>query len=63
MIGSFNLRRKRLLFHIFWWKLVLTVTRFMKKATLYVVLNNINNSMTLDNSKNKLYSCNAYEII
>ena len=63
MIGSFNLRRKRLLFHIFWWKLALTVTGFMKKATLYVVLNNINNSMTLNNAKNKLYSSNAYEII
>ena len=33
----------------------------MKKATLYVVLNNINNSMTFNNSKNKLYSYNAYE--
>ena len=60
MIGSFNLRRKRFLFHIFWSKLALTVTGFMKKATLYVVLNN---PMTLNNSKNKLYSCNAYEII
>ena len=58
-----RLRKKKLLFHIFWWKLALTVTGIMKKATLYVVLNNINNSMTLNNSKNKLYSCNAYEII
>ena len=41
----------------------LTVTGFMKKATLYVVLNNINNSMTLNNSKNKPYNCSAYEII
>lgn len=37
--------------------------RIYEESNAICVLNNINNSMTFNNSKNKLYSCNEYEII